>query len=150
MDGTPAPVLTIQRQFRASPAQVWAAWTDPAILPRWFGPEGWTCHTKEIDLREGGLWRFDMHGPDGMVFPNRHRFTLHRPHEEIRFLLDDDGHRWNEPVAVVLTLEARDGGTLLTQSMTFPTEAARQDAIAMGAEALGQTTLNKLARELGE
>jgi uncharacterized protein YndB with AHSA1/START domain len=150
MDCALPPVLILERRFRAPPEQVWAAWTDPAILPRWFGPAGFTCRTHDIDLREGGLWRFDMIGPDGMVWPNRHRFTLYRRPEEIRFLMDDDGRGPNPPFAVVVTLEATDGGTLLTQTITFPSETERQAAIAMGAVELGLTTLAKLARELGE
>ncbi len=50
--------MTLSRWFRASPAQVYAAWTDPGILPRWFGPKGWTCETHAMDLRVGGEWRF--------------------------------------------------------------------------------------------
>jgi uncharacterized protein YndB with AHSA1/START domain len=142
------PALVLERVFRASPARVWAAWTDPEVLPRWFGPDGFSCRTKEIDLREGGVWRFDMVGPDGTVWPNRHRFTLHRPPEELRFIMDDDGA--GEPIRVVVRFEAEGSGTRLVQEMTMPSEAARQQAIAFGALGLGQQTLGKLARELGE
>ncbi|WP_176556072.1 SRPBCC domain-containing protein [Rubellimicrobium rubrum] len=47
-------VLTITRWFRASPAQVYAAWTDPEALPRWFGPNGYSCEAHAKDLRVGG------------------------------------------------------------------------------------------------
>ena len=68
--------LTLTRLIPAPPEKVWRCWTDPALLPRWFGPEGFTCQTKEIDLRPGGLWRFDMIGPDGKIWANRHRHTV--------------------------------------------------------------------------
>lgn len=45
--------LTLERVFRAAPAQVYAAWTDPEALPRWFGPEGFACATRAIDVRVG-------------------------------------------------------------------------------------------------
>jgi len=140
--------MTLTRLYKASPAQVWAAWTDPTVLPRWFGPEGITCVTKEIDLRPGGQWRFDMIGL-GQTWANRHRFTRHVPHERIEFLLDDDTDA-APPYEVVVTLVPEEGGTRLTQVMTFPSLAKKQEAEGYNAVELGQTTLAKLAVVLGE
>ena len=80
--------LTLTRIMQASPAKLWRCWTDAALLPLWFGPDGYSCQTIEIDLREGGQWRFDMIAPDGTVFPNRHRYTAHEPPGRIEFLMD--------------------------------------------------------------
>ena len=30
--------ITLSRVMAASPAKVWSCWTDPALIPRWFGP----------------------------------------------------------------------------------------------------------------
>ncbi|KAF0172818.1 MAG: activator of Hsp90 ATPase 1 family protein [Rhodobacteraceae bacterium] len=135
--------ITLTRLIAAPPEAVWRCWTDPEILPKWFGPEGYSCITKEIDLREGGLWRFDMIGPDGKVWPNRHRYTLSEPPKRLEFLLDadDDG---SEPKAVVVTLASEANGTRITQVMTFPTPEMCRGALAFGADRLGQTTLAKL------
>ncbi|MDH5530959.1 MAG: SRPBCC domain-containing protein, partial [Paracoccaceae bacterium] len=67
--------MVIERVINALPRTVWAAWFNPKTLPRWWGPDGFSCRTKRIDLREGGEWVFDMIGPDGTVFPNHHRYT---------------------------------------------------------------------------
>ena len=82
--------IILTRLIAAPVAKVWQCWTDPAMLPRWFGPEGYFCVTKEIDLRQGGLWRFDMTGPDGKIWANRHRYTLFDPFKRLEFLLDGD------------------------------------------------------------
>lgn len=136
--------MVLTRLIAAPPEVVWRCWTDPAILPRWFGPEGYSCQTREIDLRPGGVWRFDMTGPDGTVWRNRHRFTRHDAPVRIEFLMDadDDGQ---EPMQVVVTLQSEAGGTRITQSVRFPDAAAFEGARAFGAERLGQTTLAKLA-----
>lgn len=136
--------MVLTRLIAAPPEVVWRCWTDPAILPRWFGPEGYSCQTREIDLRPGGVWRFDMTGPDGTVWRNRHRFTRHDAPVRIEFLMDadDDGQ---EPMQVVVTLQSEAGGTRITQSVLFPDAAAFEGARAFGAERLGQTTLAKLA-----
>lgn len=138
--------IVLTRLIAAPPAKVWQCWTDPAILPRWFGPEGHSCVTKEIDLREGGLWRFDMIGPDGTVWLNRHRYTLWLPEKRIEFLMDADDDS-AEPFAVVVDLAPEAGGTRITQTMTLPTVEMRNGALAYGADRLGQTTLAKLEAE---
>ena len=139
--------MTLERVFRASPAQVYAAWTDPEALPRWFGPKGYTCETHAMDLRVGGEWRFTMRG-EGMEFPNRHRWTELVPHERIAFLMD--GLDGREPKAVTVTLTPEGSGTRLRQVMVFPDPEDLALARSYGAEAKGQETLSKLAASLGE
>lgn len=136
--------MVLTRTIHASPEKVWRCWTDPALIARWFGPEGYSCVTQEINLVEGGLWRFDMIGPDGTVWRNRHRITRQVPPSRIEFLMDadDDGH---EPMQVVVTLDPEGPGTRVTQTVTLPTDAARQGALGFGADRLGMQTLSKLA-----
>ena len=144
---TDTRTMVLDRTFAATPAQVWAAWTDPAILPTWFGPEGFTCETRLIDIREGGQWVFDMIGPmhgQTMTFANRHRYTRMIPTARIDFLMDA-GDDAAPPMQVTVTLTAEGSGTRLVQSVTMPDAAAYQAAMAMGAQALGMTTLAKLA-----
>jgi uncharacterized protein YndB with AHSA1/START domain len=138
--------IVLTRLIAASVAKVWQCWTDPAILPRWFGPEGFSCNTKEIDLCEGGLWRFDMIGPDGTVWLNRHRYTRWVSQSRIEFLMDADDDS-AEPYAIVVEFTPEVGGTRITQTMTFPSAEMRDGALAYGADKLGQTTLAKLEAE---
>lgn len=138
--------LVLTRVIAAPPETVWRCWTDPALLPRWFGPEGFSCRTREIDLRPGGLWRFDMIGPDGTVFANRHRITLQDPPRRLAFLMDADDDAAGPPMDVLVTIEPEGTGCRITQVITFPTAEARAGALAYGADRLGQTTLAKLAR----
>ncbi len=57
-------VLRISRVFDASPETLFEAFTDPAILVRWWGPEGVTIPECHIDLTVGGRWRTCMAGAD--------------------------------------------------------------------------------------
>ncbi len=57
--------LTITRQINAPPAKVFAAWTDPSKLKRWFGPAGAEVLEVETDMRVGGRFRVHMRMPDG-------------------------------------------------------------------------------------
>lgn len=47
--------FTIDRQYAAPPARVYAAWTDPAQKARWFvGPRDWELVHRTLDVRVGG------------------------------------------------------------------------------------------------
>ena len=133
--------ITISRLIKAPPATVLRCWTDPTILPKWFGPEGYSCVTKEIDLREGGVWRFDMVG-HGETWANRHRYTIMRL-ERIEFLMDADAD--GEPMYVDISLTPEAGGTRLTQTITLPSAEAKTGALGYGADEKGLQTLAKLA-----
>ena len=136
--------LVLSRFIAASPEKVWRCWTDPALIARWFGPDGHSCVTKEINLVVGGVWRFDMIGPNGAVFPNRHRITLHNPITRIEFLMDGDDDA-QSPMQVEVTLEPEGQGTRVSQRITLPTPEAKKHALGFGADRLGLQTMAKLA-----
>lgn len=137
--------MLLQRVIRAPRSAVWSAWLDPETLPQWWGPEGFTCRTRRIDLRAGGEWVFDMIGPDGTVYPNHHLYTAIQPQERLAYALlwGENGPKHADAWA---TFEDRDGATAVTLGMVFSTAAEFQDAKGFGAVELGQQTLGKLER----
>ncbi|WP_449488619.1 SRPBCC family protein [Streptomyces purpurascens] len=42
--------------------------TDPQELARWWGPDGFSTPSVEIDLRPGGAYRIAMQPPEGELF----------------------------------------------------------------------------------
>lgn len=63
------PDLVITRVINAPREIVFRAWTDPDLMRRWWGPDGFTNPLCEIDARPGGSIRIDMQGPDGQIYP---------------------------------------------------------------------------------
>jgi uncharacterized protein YndB with AHSA1/START domain len=59
------PSLTIKRRLKAAPAKVFAAWTEPEKIKRWFGPGAMKCTLAEFDLRVGGKYTIAAASPDG-------------------------------------------------------------------------------------
>ena len=57
--------LVIERVFDAPRELVWRAWTEPEHFKRWYGPQGFTLPTCEIDFRVGGRHLWGMRSPDG-------------------------------------------------------------------------------------
>ena len=93
---------------------------NPETLPQWWGPDGFSCRTKRIDLRTGGEWVFDMIAPDGTVFPNHHRYIEVRPEERIGYMLlwGENGPKHADAWA---SFEDQDGATKVTLGMVFST-----------------------------
>jgi uncharacterized protein YndB with AHSA1/START domain len=57
--------LVITRAFDAPRALVFKAWTEPARLVRWWGPQGFKTPSCKMDVRPGGAWRICMRSPEG-------------------------------------------------------------------------------------
>ena len=67
--GTDARVFRFVRTFAAPRVLVFRAWTEPAMLARWWGPHRFSNPRCEFDTRPGGAIRIDMRGPDGSIYP---------------------------------------------------------------------------------
>jgi uncharacterized protein YndB with AHSA1/START domain len=59
------PSLTLKRRLNAPAEKVYAAWTDPKQLVRWFGPDSGPVTRAETDLRVGGKYVVIFHTEDG-------------------------------------------------------------------------------------
>lgn len=136
--------ILITRDFDAPRELVWAAFTDPKHVDRWWGPRGFALTTHAIDVRVGGQWRFVMRGPDGKEYPNRIAYRELRAPERIAYDhgsdVDDDPARF----AVTITLEELGRGrTRVSMRTLFSTAAQRDGVVAFGAVELGESTLAK-------
>lgn len=140
--------IVLSREYDAPRELVWRAYTDPAHLPVWWGPNGFTNTVHEMDVRVGGRWRFMMHGPDGKDWPNRIVYQEVVQPERLVFLhgedVDDDPGAFH----VTVTLDDVDGRTRVTQRMLFATAAQKAGVEQFGAVELGKQTLEKLAAYL--
>lgn len=63
--GSVKPSLTLKRRLNASPAKVYAAWTYPAQIVKWFGPDAGPVTRAEMDVRTGGRYAVTFHTEDG-------------------------------------------------------------------------------------
>ena len=103
---------------------VFKAWTEPRHLARWFGPQGFTTTTRSFEFRPGGVWDFDMIGPDGAVYPNRIEWREIVPPERIIYR---QGGQENDPDAFesTVTFADRAGRTEITLRALLNSKAQR-------------------------
>lgn len=156
MDATTHPIdrwaldreVVIVRVYDHPRDKVFAAWTDPEALAAWFGPEGLRVETHEADIREGGIWRFDMVGTfEGKEqrFENLMSFLEIVPPE--RIVMDHGTPAPDDPdrFRVTVTFDAQsDGKTVLTLRQIHPSAARREAVVSFGAVEYGMQTLGKL------
>ncbi|HEY2156631.1 MAG TPA: SRPBCC domain-containing protein [Isosphaeraceae bacterium] len=116
--------LVATRVFDAPRELVFKLWTDPEHVAKWWGPRGFTITTASMDVRAGGVWRFRMHGPDGVDYPNRIKYT--EVVEPERLAYEHGGDVDGEPVnfEVTATFEDVGGKTKLTLRSLFPSAEA--------------------------
>ncbi len=120
--------LELARWLPASPERVFAAWTDPASLSRWWGPEGCRVVECSLEVRPGGEWRTIIAAPDGRRWTVSGVYREIAPPRNLAFSWSwdqDDGGRGPETEIVVTFEPDRDGTRLVLKQTGFTTEDAR-------------------------
>ncbi len=88
-----ALTMTVTAEFDASVERLWAVYTDPRQLERFWGPPGWPATFEEYDLTVGGRAVYAMNGPRGEVARGAWEFlAIDAPHrfEVLDTFVDED------------------------------------------------------------
>ena len=116
--------FSINRVYDASPADVYAAWSDPDARSRWFvGPEGWAPVERAFDLRVGGQEK--LHGRfagTGFETLFTARFHVVEAAERVVYVYDMhlDGRHHSVSIATLEFIGDPDGTRLrFTEQVTF-------------------------------
>ena len=114
--------IVTSRVLNAAPAAVFAAFADPQVLARWWGPKGFADTIHEFQFQVGGVWRHTLRGPDGREHENEARFTVIEP--EMRVEYDhNSGKRFT------LNFRPAPGGkTLFSLGISFESAEAQRAA----------------------
>ncbi len=139
--------IYISRIYDAPVQAVWDAWTDPAQTAKWWGPRGFTLTTHSKDLRPGGTWRYTMHGPDGVDFPNRTEYFEVEPLK--RLVYDHGGSDDSPPLfRVTVTFSESEGKTRMEMTMALATAEKAEETRKFIRKAGGDSTWDRLAEYL--
>lgn len=85
--------IRVEREFDATPEQLWEAMTDPNLVAKWWG-RGNKLVVEKMEVEKGGHWRFVEHAPEGVFgFEGRYRELRAPTHFEQSFEWDGEpGH----------------------------------------------------------
>jgi uncharacterized protein YndB with AHSA1/START domain len=141
---TPTPrEIVLTRAFDAPRPLVFDALTRPDLLKRWFGPRGWSLAICEIDLQVGGAYRYLSHRPNGKDIGQRGIYQEIVPPE--RLVHTETWEDWDAGEVLVTTvLTERDGQTLLTTTVLYPSQEVRDTILNAGAKHGASETYDKL------
>jgi uncharacterized protein YndB with AHSA1/START domain len=137
--------IVVGRVYQAPRELVFRAFTEQDHLEQWWGPTGFTLTTHEMDVRPGGTWRFLMHGPDGVDYPNTVVYEEIAAPARLVYRHEDPAFR------TTVTFDEFMGMTALTMRMVFAT-AEERDAVDEKYHATQGTeqTLDRLGEHLAE
>lgn len=128
-------VIVMRRTFDAPREVVWAAFTDPKHVVRWYGGRGFENPVCEMDVRPGGRWRHVMRTPDGVDHELEFVFLEVVKPEKLVWRNADHGKRpaddFHDNVMTV-TLEEEGERTRWTLVTRFRSIAARDLAARSG------------------
>jgi uncharacterized protein YndB with AHSA1/START domain len=138
--------ITITRTFNAPPDKVFAAWTQPAEIARWYGPAQFNAPEERItvDLRPGGRWELTMVRRDGGGEFSIGYEILEVDPPSLLVMRSDPMPNLPEPTVVRVEIATDGNGATLTL-----TDGPMPDAGAAGAEAGYNAAFEKLAEALG-
>ena len=137
------PQYVLERVFDAPRSLVWKTWTDPDLVPRWYGP-GVESIVHRIDVRPGGLWLHEMRW-SGNANYQRAEYTDVVMHEKLVFLQSVTDAQWavianpmmaDWPRTLLTTVDFKDAGGKTAMRLTWAPHEATEVEIACFAAAI--------------
>jgi uncharacterized protein YndB with AHSA1/START domain len=134
--------FSTSREIPAAVEQVFAAFSDPERLARWWGPAGFTNTFRLFEFRNGGRWSYTMHGPKAGNYPNESVFAeIEAPSRIVIEHVSEPKYR------LTIGLAASTAGTVVSWSQAFekPEVAKRIEHIVVPAN---EENLDRLSAEI--
>jgi uncharacterized protein YndB with AHSA1/START domain len=139
--------IVMSREFDAPRELVFKAYTDPLLIPQWWGLRSNTTRVEQMDARPGGAWRYVQTSPDGQEFTFHGEYRDVSPPERLVSTFEFEGMP-GHVIVDTLTLEEIDGRTRLTTTSVFASKEDRDGMIASGMESGAAESLDRLAELL--
>lgn len=129
--------LTAIGDYPVSVERLWAAWTDPRQLERFWGPPEWPATFTQHDLKPRGRAEYFMTGPAGEKVRGYWIFDDVEPPQRFSlrdgFACDDGSPNTEAPeIRMEIRFEATESGSRFTATSTFANLEAMQKLAAMG------------------
>ena len=127
--------IHIERTFDAPRDRVFATFTDPALIPEWWGPHGTTTTVDRMDVEVGGGWRYVIRSEDGSETGFRGTYREVSPPERIVSTFEWEGMPGHVSVDTSVFEDLGDGRTKIVTTSLFHTDEERDGMIGSGMEA---------------
>ncbi len=136
--------FVMTRTFNAPRELVFKAFTDPELIPQWWGPSIYSTIVDKMDLQFGGMWRYINKGEDGNEFAFKGVYHEVTAPERLVYTIEFEGMPGHIGLETI-TFEEEDGKTIMTDQGVFQTLEDRDGMIQSGMEAGAAETMDRLA-----
>ena len=127
------PIIVMTRTLGAPRELVWAAFTDPKHVSKWFGGRGFETLVCEMDVRPGGIWKHVMRTPNGAELAMEVEYLEVKKPERLVWQSTDYGKTTKQPASrMTVTLEAAGNETKWKLVTRFASMADRELADRIG------------------
>lgn len=145
--------VSITKEFDATRALIWDAYTKPDLLDQWWAPKPFASRTKVMEFREGGRRFYAMVSPEGQERWAVQKYTSITPKSNFKFFnafadenenLQLPGSDWD------LNFSEQDGTTQVSISIYNESLERLEKMIEMGFKEGMAATYNNLKELLAE
>lgn len=137
-------ILRTSRTLPFPPKQIFGAFASADLLASWWGPEGFSNTFEVFEFTEGGRWKFVMHSPDGVDYPNESLFEELVPDSKIVI-----HHNCPPNFRLTVGLTPEGEGTHLTWEQVFE-DAETAQAVKLRAGLANEQNIDRLTAVLSE
>jgi uncharacterized protein YndB with AHSA1/START domain len=140
--------IVMERVFAAPRELVFKAYTDPNLIPKWWGPRKYTTTVDKLDVRVGGAWRFVQRDADGNVYAFNGEYREIAPPGRLSYTFEFEGMPGHVLLETV-TFQEQDGQTKVTVTSLFASVEDRDGMLQSGMEEGARESQDRLAELLG-
>jgi uncharacterized protein YndB with AHSA1/START domain len=111
--------FSMSRIFNAPRDLVFKVYTDPKLVPQWWGPRYLTTTVEKLDVRVGGAWRFVQRDAEGNEFAFNGIFKVVKPPERLEYTFEFEPMAGHISTDALYFEELPDGRTRIAARTTF-------------------------------
>lgn len=138
--------FVLEHTFHAPAAKVFAAYTDPEIVPLWWSPKGGSIRVDTMDVRPGGLWRFVQRAPNGQETTFHGTYLDVSPVTRLVYTFATEGMPGE--IRATIDLTETDGVTHLVLTNLCASKEIRDAMVRYGAAPGAKAAWDQLARAI--
>ena len=139
--------IVMERVFNAPREIVFKAYTDPNLIPRWWGPRKYTTTVDRMDVRVGGAWRFVQRDAAGNEYAFNGEYREIAPPGRLSYTFEFEGMPGHVLIET-LTFAEQGGKTKLTVTGSFQSAEDRDGMLHSGMEEGANESYARLAELL--
>jgi uncharacterized protein YndB with AHSA1/START domain len=125
--------IILVRDFDAPRELVFKAMTDPTLVPRWWGPNSVTTIVDQMEVKQGGIWRYVQRDADGNEYAFYGVYHQIAAPERLVYTFEFEGMP-GHVLLETITFEDHSGKTRITDSSVFQSVVDRDGMLQSGME----------------